>query len=397
MRNSLQDYSFIERLYFVIIFSLLSLMKQTIGLLIICLAITGCSTSKKQEMTQQKNEADRSLGVDTLINKNGMVAVITTFGGKLVSLWVPDKLGKLADVVLGYETVDQYPGGNPYFGAMIGRYGNRIAQGRFVLDGTEYQLTKNNGPNALHGGPGGFHNVNWNMLNDPSVIHDKVQLAYLSKDGEEGYPGNLQVKVTYTLTDNNELVIDYEATTDKTTIVNLTHHSFFNLAGAGAGDILSHQLYINADRFTPVDETLIPTGELRSVKGTPFDFNVLTKIGERIEAPDEQLKNGKGYDHNWVLNKNRENELSLAAKVVEPVSGRVMEVLTTEPGLQFYSGNFLNGYDVGKGGKRYEYRSAFCLEAQHFPDSPNKPHFPPVVLRPGDVYTQKTIYRFSTL
>lgn len=329
--------------------------------------------------------------VDTLINKNGMMVTITPYGGKIISLLVPDKNGMLGDVVLGYDTADQYIKGNPYFGALIGRYGNRIAKGKFSLEGTDYQLKTNNGVNALHGGPGGFHNVNW-RLEKPSS-GNSTELYYVSNDGEEGYPGTLSTKVTYSLGDENELIIEYEATTDKTTVVNLTHHSFFNLAGAGQGTILDHSLFINSEKFTPVDEGLIPTGELKNVKGTPFDFTTTTKIGDRINQDDAQLKNGKGYDHNWVLLR-KDTELSLAARISEPTSGRVMEVWTTEPGLQFYSGNFLDGKDIGKGGRKYEFRSAFCLETQHFPDSPNQPAFPNTVLKPGEVYKQKTIYKF---
>jgi aldose 1-epimerase len=355
----------------------------------------GCSKEKKQDAMQDSNAGNipsLSETVDTLTNKNGMMATITPYGGKIISLMVPDRNGNLGDVVLGYDTAERYVNGNPYFGALIGRYGNRIAKGKFTLEGTEYQLKTNNGANALHGGPGGFHNVNWRL--EKTGLGNKTELYYLSKDGEEGYPGNLKVKVTYSLTDDNELVIDYEATTDKTTVVNLTHHSFFNLAGAGNGTILDHSLYINADKFTPVDEGLIPTGELQNVKGTPFDFTQATKIGERIDREDAQLKNGKGYDHNWVLIR-KDTALSLAAIVSEPTSGRVMEVWTTEPGLQFYSGNFLDGTDIGKGGKKYEFRTAFCLETQHFPDSPNQPAFPSTVLKPGEVYKQKTVYRFK--
>lgn len=325
-----------------------------------------------------------------LINPSGLRLTVTNYGGKIMSLMVPDKEGKLDDIVLGYDSLSQYPSGNPYFGALIGRYGNRIAKGNFVLDNKPYQLALNNGANALHGGPHGFHQVLWQA--EP-IGKNKIELHYLSKDGEEGYPGNLSVKVTYTLTDENELMIDYEATTDRETIVNLTHHSFFNLAGAGNNSILNHELLINASSFCPVDTTLIPTGELKNVNGTPFDFLTPHTIGERINEPDDQLKFAKGYDHNWVLNK-KGNELSLAARVTDPASGRVMEVWTTEPGLQFYSGNFLDGSDIGKGNKKYGYRSAFCLEAQHFPDSPHRPHFPSTVLKPGETYRQKTIYRF---
>jgi aldose 1-epimerase len=357
----------------------------------VVLLAAGCSTEKKQDVMQD-TEGTSSLheSTDTLINKHGLVAIITPYGGKLISLWVPDRNGKLGDVVLGYDSAEQYIWGNPYFGAMIGRYGNRIAKGKFTLDEKTYQLPINNGVNSLHGGPRGFHNVFWHKDGSDS---SSIILSYTSKDGEEGYPGNLKTRVSYSLSDDNELVIDYEATTDAPTIVNLTHHSFFNLAGAGNGDILNHELMIDADRFTPVDAGLIPTGELQSVKGTPFDFTNPTKIGARINVTDEQLQNGKGYDHNWVLTKTG-NEFALAATVKEPTTGRVMEVWTTEPGLQFYSGNFLDGSDLGKGGRKYEYRTAICLEAQHFPDSPNQPNFPSTILRPGEVYKQKTVYKF---
>lgn len=327
----------------------------------------------------------------TLTNANGLKATITPFGGKVISLWVPDRDGKLTDIVLGYDSASQYPAGNPYFGALIGRYGNRIGKGQFSIDGTFYQLGINNGENTLHGGVGGFHNVMWKVN---GVTSNSITLTYTSPDGEEGYPGTLKTTVVYELTDANELSIDYEASTDKPTIVNLTHHSFFNLSGEGAGDILNHKLQIIADSFTPVDGGLIPTGELKPVAGTPFDFRKPTTIGARIDQGDTQLKYGKGYDHNWVL-KREGDGLSLAAVVTEPITGRVMEVWTTEPGLQFYSGNFLDGTDAGKGGKKYEFRTAFCLEAQHFPDSPNKPGFPSTILRPGEGYRQKTVYRFS--
>lgn len=338
--------------------------------------------------------ATDSLTVYTLKNKNGLEMTVTNFGGRIISLWVPDKSGTKGDIVLGYDSLKQYLTGNPYFGAMIGRYGNRISNGKFSLEGKEYLLATNNGANALHGGPKGYHNVFWTCV--PAARHDgqALEMYYMSKDGEEGYPGNLKVKVTYTLNDLNELHIDYEATTDKTTIVNLTHHSFFNLTGDLSKDILNHELMIVADRFTPVDAGLIPTGQILPVKGTPFDFKTPHKVGERIGLPDEQLTLGKGYDHNWVLNK-AENSLSLAAIVSDPVSGRSMQVWTTEPALQFYSGNFLNGKDVGKGNMAYQFRTGFCLEAQHYPDSPNHPEFPSTVLKPGEKYQQKTIYRFG--
>ncbi len=316
---------------------------------------------------------------------------VADFGGRIISLHVPDKNGMLDDIVLGYDHVEEYINGNPYFGALIGPFANRIANGKFKLDGKDYQVPVNNGDNSLHGGPNGFHNVIWNV---EKVNQTELHLSYFSKDGQEGFPGNLSVMVAYSLTDEDELVIDYRATTDHPTIVSLTHHSFFNLLGAGNGDVLDHEMFINADSFCAVNSDLIPTGELKSVKGGSFDFTVMHRIGESIDQPDQQLIFGKGYDHNWSLNKKGDG-LSLAAKVVEHTTGRVMEVFTTEPGLQFYSGNFLDGSDLGKEGKKYVYRSGFCLEAQHFPDSPNQPHFPTTILRPGEMYKQKTIYKFS--
>ncbi|MCX8035805.1 MAG: galactose mutarotase [Candidatus Sumerlaeia bacterium] len=327
----------------------------------------------------------------TLKNANGMVAKITNYGGIVTELWVPDRAGKLGDVVLGYDHLAGYINQSPYFGCLVGRYGNRIAKGKFTLGGKEYSLLCNNGPNALHGGAKGFDKVVW-KANPISGAEPKLELTYLSRDGEEGYPGNLSVKATYTLTADNGLRLDYEATTDKETIVNLTQHSYFNLAGKG--DILDHEVMIAADRFTPVDATLIPTGELRPVKGTPFDFTTPHKIGERINADDEQIKFGGGYDHNWVLNKPA-GKLDVIARVTEASTGRVLEVLSTEPGLQFYTGNFLDGTITGKGGWVYKHRSAFCMEPQHFPDSPNKPNFPSVVLKPGETYRNTIIYRFS--
>lgn len=378
-------------------FEYFTCMKPLHFLLAISLVILqDCSSPKKETPLSAVPNVDPSqLKLYVMVNANKMAVAVTNFGGRLTLLQVPDKYGQFADVVLGYDSLEQYLTGNPYFGAMIGRYGNRIAKGMFTLEGKDYQLATNNGANALHGGPNGFHNVLWSAA--PKAVDDgqALELTYVSADGEEGYPGQLTVKVTYTLNDNNDLIIDYEATTDKTTVVNLTHHSFFNLAGEGSGSILDHEFTLFADRFNPVDEGLIPTGELRSVVGTPFDFLSPHRAGERIDADDEQLKFGKGYDHNFVLKKDG-NELSLAARVVEPVSGRVMEVWTTEPGLQFYSGNFLTKSEVGKKGHVYDFRNAFCLEAQHFPDSPNHPEFPPTVLKPGETYRQQTIYWFST-
>jgi aldose 1-epimerase len=329
----------------------------------------------------------------TLSNRNHVEARITNYGGIVVSLKVPDRNGNLADVVLGFDSLAEYlanPG--PYFGALIGRYANRIAQGRFRLDGVEYHLDKNNGPNTLHGGAGGFDKKVWTPRELPDGA---LELQYRSRDGESGFPGNLIVTATYRLTDANELRIDYSATTDRNTVLNLTSHSYFNLRGAGSGDILSHLVTLHADRFTPVDASMIPTGELRNVAGTPFDFRNPTAIGARIGQDDEQLKRGNGYDHNWLIDK-RGNDLVLAARVEDPESGRVLEVHTTEPGIQFYTANFLDGTIRGKGGKIYPRRSALCLETQHFPDSPNHKNFPSTTLRPGDRFQSATVYRFLT-
>lgn len=349
-----------------------------------------------QKITRQRfGRTAEGIPVDlfTLTNRNGMEVKITNYGGIVVSVKVPDRNGTLGDVVLGYDTLEGYLKDNrPYFGAIIGRYANRIAKGRFTLDGREYRLAQNDGENHLHGGIKGFDKVVWKASPVRTRQGVGVRLTYRSRDGEEGYPGTVLVTVTYTLTDANELRIDYLARTTKKTILNLTHHSYFNLAGTG--DILEHRLRINADLFTPVDRTLIPTGEIRSVKGTPLDFTRPTPIGARIEQKDEQLLFGHGYDHNWVLNKS-DAPLTLAARVEEPRTGRVLEVYTTEPGLQFYSGNFLDGSITGKANRVYGRRAGFCLEAQHFPDSPNKPHFPSVVLSPGQQYRQTTVYKFS--
>ena len=330
-----------------------------------------------------------------LTNKNGVEAAITNYGGAVVSLKVPDRNGKLGDVVLGYDSVDGYVSDKSYFGAIIGRYGNRIGHAQFSLDGKTYTLAKNNGENSLHGGIKGFNKAVWSAKSIPSKRGQSLELTYLSKDGEEGFPGNLHVRVVYTLTDSNELKIEYFATTDKKTVLNLTNHSYFNLAGPGSGDILGHRLLIEADKFTPVDSGLIPTGEFRNVEGTPFDFRKPTEIGARIDANDEQIKLGGGYDHNFVLRRKAGDSMSLAARVVEPTTGRVLEVWTTEPGVQFYTGNFLDGTARGKGGTTYAKRSAFCLETQHFPDSPNQPKFPSVVLSPGERYHTTTIYKFT--
>ena len=362
--------------------------------------LASCSEKKQESSTMEKISFGKTTeGIEvflyTLRNKNGMEARITNYGGIVVSLIVPDRNGKSADIVLGFDSLSSYIKDSPYFGALIGRYGNRIWKGTFELNGTSYKLAVNNGENHLHGGVKGFDKVVWSVDEQQSNPGKSLVLSYLSKDGEEGYPGNLSVRVVYSVTDSNELKIEYSATTDKPTVVNLTHHSYFNLAGAGNGNILDHELFINAGRFTPVDKGLIPTGELKSVKGTPMDFTAATAIGARIGDSYDQLKNGGGYDHNWVLDKTA-NTFGLAARAYEKTSGRVMEVLTTEPGLQFYSGNFLDGTHIGKGGKKYEHRYGFCLETQHFPDSPNVRKFPTTTLNPGQTLASTTVYRFST-
>jgi len=329
----------------------------------------------------------------TLTNANGCEARITNYGGIVTVLTAPDRDGALADVVLGYDTLAEYVNDSPYFGALVGRYGNRIAAGRFTLDGVAYTLATNEGDNHLHGGNKGFDKAVWSAAAAEGADGPSLELTHLSPDGDEGYPGALSVKVVYTWTNANVLRIAYAATTDARTVLNLTHHSYFNLAGAGSGDILGHEMQIPADRFTPVNGNLIPIGELRSVDGTPLDFREPVAIGARIGADDEQLKLGGGYDHNFVLGGG--GALALAARVREPACGRVMEAWTTEPGVQFYSGNFLDGSNVGKGGAAYAHRTGLCLETQHFPDSPNQPAFPSTVLSPGETYTQTTEYRFS--
>ncbi len=340
------------------------------------------------------NHYGKKIQLFTLTNSNGVKVEITNFGGKVVSIIVPDKNGVFKDVVLGYDHIDDYISGNPYFGALIGRYGNRIAKGKFLLEEREYQLVKNNGNNHLHGGTTGFNDVVWDATFIENSVGQFLELEYLSKDGEEDYPGNLKVKVIYSLTKENELKISYQATTDKSTIINLTHHSFFNLAGEGNGDILDHELFINSDIFTPINSESIPTGEFKIVEGTPMDFREFTAIGNRIENKNKQLKSGNGYDHNYVL-KNKQKNVVLAAAVHEPLSGRYMEVFTDQPGMQFYSGNFLDGSDVGKEGKAYHRRTAFCLETQHFPDSPNHPNFPSTILESDKKYAYTCVYKFS--
>jgi aldose 1-epimerase len=332
-------------------------------------------------------------GLFTLRNSNGLEARITNYGAILVSLLVPDRQGNFGDVVLGCDHLEGYLDEHPCFGATIGRYANRIATGRITLEERIYQLTRNDQGNHLHGGLKGFDKVVWAAAERESVEGPALDLRYVSRDGEEGYPGTLTVGVSYTLTSENELRIDYSATTDKTTIVNLTHHSYFNLRDSGSSDILEHELSIDAASFLPIDGSAIPTGKIRAVRGTAFDFSKLTPIGARIGQKDQQLEYGNGYNHNWILN--RPGRLSEPAAVVyEPTSGRVMEVLTTEPGMQFFSGNFPGGKFRGKGGKVYPARSGLCLEAQHFPDSPHHSEFPSTVLQPGEIYSQTTIYRF---
>lgn len=331
-----------------------------------------------------------------LTNKDGMEVSITNYGGIVTSIKVPDRNGKLGDVTLGYDTLDGYVTDKVYLGATVGRYCNRIGHAEFNIDGVKYTLAKNNGENTLHGGIKGFNKMLWEARDVSKNGEPALELKYTSKDMEEGFPGNLATTVVFTLTNKNELKIDYSATTDKKTVVNLTNHSYFNLAGPGSGDVLKTVLRIEADKLTPVDSGLIPTGELKSVQGTPFDFRKATEIGARIEQDDEQLKLGRGYDHNFVLIKNKASGLTLAARAEEPTTGRVLEVWTTEPGIQLYTGNFLDGSIHGKGGVAYTKRGAFCLETQHFPDSPNHANFPSTLLSPGHRYHKTTIYKFST-
>jgi aldose 1-epimerase len=368
-------------------------------------ALAGCATkctkctSNKCSITHEPfgaTHAGTPVEIYTLRNESGMEARIMTYGGIIQSIKVPDRNGNFGDVTLGYDTLDGYLTNSPYFGALIGRYGNRIAKGHFTLDGQEYILATNNGVNSLHGGLKGFDKVVWNVAE--AEVEDEgpeLKLTYLSKDGEEGYPGNLHVTATYKLiAKENALQLKFKATTDKDTVVNLTAHSYFNLDGGG-GDVLNHIVYIDADKYTPVDSTLIPTGELAPVAGTPFDFRTPTAIGARIGDDNEQLKFGGGYDHNWVVN-HPMGKLALDARVTDPANGRVFEIWSTEPGLQFYSGNFLDGTIKGKGGVAYPHRGTFVMEPQHFPDSPNQPNFPSTALHPGEVYHNTIIYKFST-
>src|SRR4029079_12640266 len=366
-------------------------------LLFVVVLLLGILSTNAQKISKEsfgKNAAGESVDLFTLTNRNGMEAKFTNYGGIVTTLTAPDRNNKYADVVLGFNDLDSYLKGHPYFGALVGRYGNRIAKGRFTLNGVEYKLAVNNGENHLHGGIKGFDKVVWTARSMRTKLGPALSLTYLSKDMEEGYPGNLTVTVVYTLTNNNELKIDYSATTDKDTVTNLTHHSYFNLAGEGKGDILNTRVTINADRFVPTDAGSIPLGELRKVSGTPFDFLTAHAIGERINQDDEQIKFGSGYDHTWVIN-GRMGVMRFAATAYEPTSGRVMQVWTTEPGVQFYTGNFLDGTLTGKSGKPYPRRSGFCFETQHYPDSPNQPSFPTTTLKKGATYKSTTIYRFS--
>lgn len=330
----------------------------------------------------------------TLTNAKGIEMSVINYGGIITSLKTPDKNGVFEDVVLGYDSIDGYLKESPFFGALIGRYGNRIAKGKFKLDGKEYTLAQNNGTASLHGGVKGFDKVFWNIEEVPSTEGLALKLTYLSKDMEEGFPGNLQAEVIYTLTDKGEIKFDYKATTDKTTVVNLTQHTYFNLSGNANHDILDHEISINADEFIPVNKDLIPTSKFQKVDGTPFDFRVMTPIGKRINDKNEQLEMGQGYDHCFIL-KPSADSLNYAATVVEPVSGRTLDVYTTEPGLQFYSGNFLTGSITGKGNVVYNKRFGLCLESEHYPDSPNRPDFPSTLLKPGQVYKTSTVYKFG--
>lgn len=375
--------------------------KLIAGLLPAVLVVAACNSSSTkssadttgQDSTTKVDTSKKATAFYIIQNKNKVKAVFTNYGGRIVSLFVPDKDGKLIDVVTGFKTVDEYrKSTEPYFGATIGRYGNRIAKGKFMLDGKQVNLTINNGPNTLHGGKAGFQDVVW----DAKQVDDHtIQFSYLAKDMEGGFPGNLHVKVIYSLNDQNELHMDYEATTDKTTVCNLTNHAFFNLNGEGSGTILNHVVQIYANKYTPVDSTLIPTGKLEPVAGTPFDFNKPTTIGARINAQNEQLKDGKGYDHNFVLSGAAPGKITHAATVTGDKSGVVMDVYTEEPGLQFYSGNFMQSKNTFKGGAKDDFRTAFAMETQHFPDSPNEPSFPTTTLKPGETYKTSSYYKFS--
>ena len=377
-----------------------------VGALVVAASATGCGRDEAPPPATGRASVTRTLfGVlpsgdsvhqFTLTNRHGIELRAIDYGGIVVSLATPDRHGSLGDIVLGFDSLTGYLRDSPYFGAIVGRYGNRIAKGQFALDGVGYRLAVNNGPNALHGGLKGFDKVLWRAEPTRDSSDVGVVFRYTSADGEEGYPGQLDVEVTYTLTERDEWIIDYRATTDRATPINLTQHSYFNLAGEGSGDVLQQVMTIHADRYVPVDSTLIPNQGFQPVEGTPFDFRQGAAIGARIGERDDQLANGRGYDHAFVINRSGPG-LATAARVADPVSGRTLEVETTEPGVQFYSGNFLDGTLVGKGGHVYRMRNGFCLETEHFPDSPNQPAFPSTILRPGEVYRSRTLYRFGTI
>ncbi len=372
---------------------------KNISVLILFIMITSACSEQTDSLSKVKREDFQTVvdGKNTdlfvLKNKNGLEMTVTNYGARVVEFFAPDRNGKFEDIVLGHDNIEKYVNftGGRFLGATIGRFGNRIAGGKFTLDDVDYQLTINDAPNSLHGGEKGFDRVVWDAR---QINPHKLEFTYRSADGEQGYPGCLDVKMTYELTDNNEFIVTHHAVTDKRTVVNLTHHSFFNLHGAGNGTINDHVLMLNADKFTPVDEVLIPTGEQRSVEGTPMDFRTPTPIGNRVNDDYQQLEYGHGYDHNWILSRKTAKELELAATVYEPVSGRFMEVYTTEPGIQFYGGNFFDG-EVGKNNKKYEHRASLALETQHFPDSPNHPEFPSTVLSPGEEYEHICIYKVT--
>lgn len=372
-------------------------MKKSVSPLMILiipgLVLFSCNESGSKRVTKelQGNHKGKEVYLFTLVNNQGNVLKLSSFGARIVWIEVPDREGKKDNVTFGFDTFEGMIKGDPYFGSVVGRYANRIAKGRFTLNGVEYTLALNNGPNSLHGGPGGWHSVVWDGEIVKNQKSPSVKFTYHSPDMEEGYPGNMHVETVYTWTDNNEIVIDYKCTTDKKTVINVTNHAYFNLHGAGNGDILDHVLVIRASRFVAVDSTLIPTGELRPVAGTPFDFTTPHTVGERINEPYDQLILGKGYDHSFVL----DNSEEVDATVYDPLTGRFMEVITDQPGVQFYCGNFLNGSIIGYEGKPYTHRSGLCLETGHFPDSPNHPDFPSTTLNPGKTFESKTIYRFS--
>lgn len=372
-------------------------------IIVLALGLMSCSEKKPAVFTEaaeaidpaafQKTLDGKQVDLYALVGENGIGMLVTNYGARIVSLCVPDANGNPVDVVLGYNNLDDYKAlREAYLGAAIGRYGNRIGGGKFTLDGVDYQLIQNDGQNSLHGGPSGYHDKVW----DATVVdQNKILFTYISPDGDQNYPGTLEVSMTYELTAENGLRIEYTASTNQATICNLTHHSYFNLSGEGAETINDHVLTIQSDSITPVDNTLIPTGEMMPVAGSPFDFNQATVIGERINDSHEQLSFGNGYDHNWVLTRETENEVEWIASVYSPVTNIQMDILTDQPGLQFYGGNFLTGREIGKSGKAYPYRSAFCLETQHYPDAPNKAHFPSTTLLPGETYKHVCVYQFS--